>query len=253
VLANVLYTQPNLRPPVLRALQLLVERNVTLAASSAPPETLKVSFGIDPADGRRNIELLKGLATNLLAVLFNVFSKAGRERSGAVLDTVSTYLSILEQKASPTVCRCGDGRGSDVDACCTGKQDLAATFTKVRTLLVQGLATSQAKGKPAPGEQPVPHAMLDLLITLVPHADISTATKLFELASSDELLANADATVQKKAYAILAKLCENAMGKRVIVPRLDGFVEKLASESISIAAAAKRVGISLTRQKPWCV
>jgi ribosomal RNA-processing protein 12 len=238
VLANVLYTQPSLRPPILRALQLLVERNVTLAASSAPPETLQVSFGIDQAAGKSNIELLKGLATNLLAVLFNVFSKAGRERSGAVLDTVSTYLSILDQKVSLNPS--GKARESVAENLLE-TQDLAATFTKVRTLLVQGLPTLQPKGKPPTGEQPVPHAMLDLLITLVPHADISTAKELFELASSDQLLTNADATVQKKSYAILAKMCDSVSGKQVISPRLDALVQKLGSEDISVAAAAKRV------------
>jgi ribosomal RNA-processing protein 12 len=77
-----------------------VERNVTLAASSAPPETLQISFGIDQSDGKRNVELLRGMATNMLAVLFNVFSRAGREKAGAVLDCTSTYLSILDQKVS---------------------------------------------------------------------------------------------------------------------------------------------------------
>jgi hypothetical protein len=121
------------------------------------------------------------------------------------------------------------------------KQELASTFNKVRTLLVDALASAPTKSKGPAGEQPVPHAMLDLLTTLVPHADVSTATDLFELASGDQLLANNDPTVQKKSYAVLAKLCEATTGKQVIRPRMDVLVERLGKEDITVAAGAKRV------------
>jgi ribosomal RNA-processing protein 12 len=98
LLANVLYAQPNLRPVILRALQVLVEKNKTLAASTGPADSLRASFGLDAAAGKANIVLLAGYAPNLLAVMFNVFGKAGREGGGFVLECIATYLGILSAK-----------------------------------------------------------------------------------------------------------------------------------------------------------
>lgn len=100
MLANVLYSQGHLRPAIFRGLQLLVERNKSLMASASPSEMLIQTFGIDAETGKQNIQLLSGLAPNLLAVMFNVFSKAGKEGRGYVLDGISAYLSILSAKVS---------------------------------------------------------------------------------------------------------------------------------------------------------
>lgn len=100
MLANVLYSQGHLRPAIFRGLQLLVERNKSLMSSASPSEVLIQTFGIDAQTGKKNIALLSGLAPNLLAVMFNVFSKAGKEGRGYVLDGISAYLSILSPKVS---------------------------------------------------------------------------------------------------------------------------------------------------------
>lgn len=100
MLANVLYSQGHLRPAIFRGLQLLVERNKSLMSSASPSEVLIQTFGIDAETGKKNIALLSGLAPNLLAVMFNVFSKAGKEGRGYVLDGISAYLSILSPKVN---------------------------------------------------------------------------------------------------------------------------------------------------------
>lgn len=100
ILSNVLYSQGHLRPPIFRGLQLLVERNKSIMSSASPSEVLQQTFGLDAAAGKKNIQLLSGLAPNLLAVMFNVFSKAGKEGRGYVLDGISAYLSILTAKVS---------------------------------------------------------------------------------------------------------------------------------------------------------
>ena len=56
------------------------------------------SLGVDHATAKQNIQLLSGLAANLLAVMFNVFSKSGKQGRGYVLDCISAYLSILSPK-----------------------------------------------------------------------------------------------------------------------------------------------------------
>lgn len=58
------------------------------------------SLGVDHATAKQNIQLLSGLAANLLAVMFNVFSKSGKQGRGYVLDCISAYLSILSPKVS---------------------------------------------------------------------------------------------------------------------------------------------------------
>ena len=98
ILSNVVYSQAHLRPPIFRGLQLLVERNRSLSASATSSEASIEAFGIDGTAGKKNIQLLSGLAPNLLAVMFNVFSKAGKQGRGYVLDAISAYLSILTAK-----------------------------------------------------------------------------------------------------------------------------------------------------------
>lgn len=67
-------------------------------ASGSPAEVLLETFGVDSVTGKQNLDLLASLAPNLLAVMFNVFSKAGKEGRGYVLDCISAYLSILTKK-----------------------------------------------------------------------------------------------------------------------------------------------------------
>ena len=100
ILSNILYSQAHLRPSVFRGLQLLIERNKSIGSSSSTSDVLLESVGLDGETGRQNVQLLSLLAPNLLAVMFNVFSKAGREGRGHVLDCISAYLSILSKKVS---------------------------------------------------------------------------------------------------------------------------------------------------------
>lgn len=98
LLSSVLYTQPSLRPSVCRGLQLLVERNRSLSRSASPPAESLRSFGLTPEDATKNVALLGKLAPNLLAVLFNVYAKAGSNARGFILECISAYLSVLSPK-----------------------------------------------------------------------------------------------------------------------------------------------------------
>jgi len=50
---------------------------------------MRLGFGVTPEDGKTNVQLLAGMAPNLLAVFFNVFSKAGTDARGFVLECIS--------------------------------------------------------------------------------------------------------------------------------------------------------------------
>lgn len=100
VLSNVMNTQEQLRPPVFRGLQLLVERNKAILSSGSPPEIMMESFGVDRTVAQRNLTLLGGLASDLLAVMFNIFSSANKEGRGYILDCIAAYLGVLPADVS---------------------------------------------------------------------------------------------------------------------------------------------------------
>lgn len=218
LLSNVLYSQTHLRPPILRALQLLVEKNVATANSSAPAEMLRASFAVDQARGRENVATLAKLAPDLLTVLFNVFGNAGREAHGAVLDCIATYLSIL------------------------GPSDLAATYDKISGMLGTALteATAAATGSATKTAQPTSHTMLDLLIAMAPHLAKSQLVALLALGRSEALLGCADGTVQKKAYRLLGKLCDVPLARGLVAVDVEALLTELVDGSIKCASAAKR-------------
>ena len=54
-----------------------------------------------------------------------------------------------------------------------------------------------------------PHTTMDLLILLSPHLNAKLTANAWELATSDQVLMSEDQAVQKKAYRMLNKLCEN--------------------------------------------
>lgn len=84
--------------------------------------------------------------------------------------------------------------------------------------------------------------MLDLLVAMVPFADHATATSLFDLALSDVLFGRKnDPGTQKKAYRILARLCDNKQASALVMSRLDLLVPKLVATSASVAAGSKKV------------
>lgn len=234
ILSNVVYSQAHLRPPIFRGLQLLVERNKSLSASSSPSDVQMESFGIDSTAGSKNIQLLSSLAPNLLAVMFNVFSKASKQGRGYVLDAISAYLSILSQKVSRHVV--------NREALLTHWQDMVGTYNKIRGLLQQGLAPS-VSSKSAPGESSVPQTMLDFLVQLVPFLpDVDTAESLLNLILSQDILQNKDPAVQKKAYRVLLRYSEsgNTFAEQAIQQGLEILVEELVEKNASVAASAKK-------------
>ena len=100
LLSNVLYKQTELRVDVCRALQNLVESNQAIIEvdTGAEGENLVLQRRISKAAAKKNLAHLSGFASNLLAVLFNVYSQTLPHYRGFILQCVNSYLSITPEK-----------------------------------------------------------------------------------------------------------------------------------------------------------
>ncbi|GAA5902774.1 hypothetical protein JCM6882_004062 [Rhodosporidiobolus microsporus] len=224
LLANVVYSQPALRPSIFKALQTLLSTTLTLSASSSPPDLLREQFNLTPSDGQASLAHLKSLAQTLLSVAFNVYGKTSRGEGGYVLETVGAFVSIL----SPA--------------------ELESTYNSIEKLVDQAL--DAAAGQPAISAKedptlPPSHALLDILVALVPHvAGSDVGTRLFDFAMRDKVVASGDQAVQKKGYRVLARLCEEGGGK-VVRGREGEVVDKVVEAAGKVANGAKRDRVSL--------
>jgi len=102
LLSELLYNQPDLRPPVLRALRTLVESNNALASQDKAqlerfPALTRIGI-IAPEVAAQNIAFLRTQAESWLAVLFNVFGSVGRDARGMVGDVISAWVSIASDE-----------------------------------------------------------------------------------------------------------------------------------------------------------
>ena len=99
MLSGVLYGQPELRAPVLRALRTLVESNVALVKGDEEyVKKYAVMQGRGQELGEKNVAFLRGQADSWLAVLFNVFGSVARESRGMVGEVVSAWAGIASEK-----------------------------------------------------------------------------------------------------------------------------------------------------------
>ena len=184
LLTNLLYTQPTLLSPLVRALSTLLSSTQRLASSASPPEELRKQFGFEQTIAEDNLAYLKTLAKDLISVLLNVFSKLPREQRGPVGNVIGPWAGIMLQS------------------------DLVSTYNTVTSHLSRNLNPTV----PTSGASPVSHTMLDLLIILTPHLPPTQSAALLNATASSLMLAHPDATVQKKSYRLLKRLIESGIG-----------------------------------------
>jgi ribosomal RNA-processing protein 12 len=104
LLSNVLYKQTELRVDVCRALQNLVESNqaiVEVDTGAEGEENLVLQRRISKAAAAKNLAHLGGFTSNLLSVLFNVYSQTLPHYRGYILQCINAYLSITPEKVCP--------------------------------------------------------------------------------------------------------------------------------------------------------
>lgn len=98
MLSQLLYNQPELRAPVLKALKIAVTSNTKNPERQDPPD----DFEVPEEELSKNLTYLRSQAESWLAVLFNVFSSVGRDVQGSVGEVISTWTAMCEPKV-----RCG--------------------------------------------------------------------------------------------------------------------------------------------------
>lgn len=95
-----LYGQADLRTDLCRALQNLVDSNKAIIELFDEEENLVAQSKVSKADAKNNLDHLAGFASNLLAVLFNVYSQTLPQYRGIILRCINAYLSITPEKVS---------------------------------------------------------------------------------------------------------------------------------------------------------
>ncbi|KAF8650444.1 hypothetical protein AX16_005247 [Volvariella volvacea WC 439] len=183
VLSQLLYSQPNLRPAVLKALKLLVDSNAALAAKPVPSD----DDYITSSEAAANIDFLRTQAESWLAILFNVFSTVGNDNRAVVGNVIAAWISIA------------------------GDQEVEKAFTKVLSLFKANLEKSPKSTHSSEDNNTISVAAMtqDILIIALPYLSPSSAEDLFRVCLSRSVLAAKDNGVQKRGYKILAKLVES--------------------------------------------
>ncbi|KAL1305281.1 hypothetical protein AAFC00_002189 [Neodothiora populina] len=225
LLANLLYQQPQLRTELCKALQSLVESNQAVLSLDGEEDLIAQGM-VTREDAQKNIQHLSGLAGNILAVLFNVYSETLPQYRGIILRAINAYLSI------------------------TPEQELMDTFTRVATMLeeqvqqdgAQTQAEKQKQKQQLPKGQakmpPMSHTLMDLVITISIYLPRDSYGALFNMASN-VINKDDDPQLQKKAYKLIPRLAESEAGRAAIVER-NGELQQLLMLSAPKATAPAR-------------
>ncbi|EEH42364.2 uncharacterized protein PADG_07184 [Paracoccidioides brasiliensis Pb18] len=221
LLANVLYKQTELRVDVGRALQNLVESNQAITSLDTETDDLILQRRISKEEAKRNLAHLSGFASNLLAVLFNVYSQTLPQFRGFLLQCINAYLSITDEK------------------------ELIETFTRVITLLEASLAeteTPEQKQSKVPGDRmpPTSHTLMDLLVTMSIYLPRSSFVTLFSLAAAVLNKKASDLQLIKKAYKLLPRLASTETGATALRERSSELQSLILSTADQTPPPARR-------------
>lgn len=216
-LAQLLYSNVELRVNICHALRLLVESNVAFANGAlADDELVSQQFSIKEAQS--NVEYLATKSPNILAVLFNVFSQTVPESRGFVLETIDAYLSI----SSP--------------------EDLQATFNKVSVLLKDAFDSEAGENQQQKkGITKLSVTMMDLVVAMAKYVPESSYNALFTI--FNQTVASPDPLLQKRSYRIISKLIETPTGTAALTTFVSS-IEKViidSTQSVHLSARASRL------------
>ncbi|KAJ5758629.1 hypothetical protein N7520_005785 [Penicillium odoratum] len=220
LLSNVLYKQTDLRVELCRALQNLVESNQAILSVETEEEDMILQRRITKAAAAKNIAHLAGFASNLLAVLFNVYSQTLPHHRGFILQCINAYLSI------------------------TPENELNETFTRVTTMLEESLVTEQnnpTKVDPSNKMPPTSHTLIDLVIAMSIYLPRSSFSGLFAMAAAilNGSSPNPDQQLIKKAYKLIPRLGSTEVGSAALQER-SGELQALMLATIDKTPASGR-------------
>ncbi|KAI5117784.1 hypothetical protein M0805_000427 [Coniferiporia weirii] len=224
MLSQLLYSQSELRPPVLRALKVVVESNAKVAegASDDDPDALSAD------EIAQNCAFLRTQAESWFAVLFNMFGSIGRDAQGMVGEVISAWAAIADEKEMTKTCR------KVIDMFKTNLGQMSSTSTG-------GAARMHVDSE----QRGVVATMQDILVLLVPHLSAKDAQAVFDLCLSREVLTNADNGVQKRAYKLLGRLIQS--GKADVSANAEELYAKMDEVADETLAAAKKDRLALLK------
>lgn len=228
LVSNLLYRQVELRSDVCRALQTLVESNKAVA-SIETEDDLVLQSRVSKAMAQKNLEFLSGFASNMLAVLFNVYSQTLPQYRGYILQCINAYLSIAPSK------------------------ELMETFERVTTTLQTSLTESAAQTQAERQKQkeqnaadkmpPMSHTLMDLVITISIYLPRESFSTLFNI-SSVIIVMDTDPQLQKKAYKLIPRLAESPLGQMALNERSSELQQLLINSAEQVSAPARRDRLS---------
>lgn len=190
-LADLLYSKVELRVPICHGLRLLVDSNLAYS-EGAVADDLLIQEQISIEDSKKNLQYLSAKASNILSVLFNVFSSTVPDSRGFVLETINSYLQII------------------------AKDDLENTFNKVCALLKNAMDEESNETSKKNDGTKLSSTMMDLIVAMAKYVPESSYNALFTIFSSTVTLPH-DQLLQKRSYRIISRLSETEMGKQAIL------------------------------------
>ncbi|KAJ4336725.1 pre-rRNA processing protein [Ascochyta clinopodiicola] len=222
MLANLLYSQAELRTDVCKAMLNLVDSNKAIVELEGAEDLVK-QLRVSKADAQKNLDHLAGFASNMLAVLFNVYSQTLPQYRGTILRSINAFLSIIPEK------------------------ELIETFERVASNLEQAIpeagpqtqADKQKQGKGANKMPPMSHTLMDLIITIALYLPRDSYGSLFRMA---EIMINKDddPQLQKKAYKLIPRLSESEIGKAALQARNGELQQLLLQSADKVTGPARR-------------
>jgi ribosomal RNA-processing protein 12 len=219
-----LYKQVDLRADICNALQILIDSNKAILALEGE-ENLVLQHRVSKATAQKNLDHLSGFSSNMLAVLFNVYSGTLPQFRGFILRCINAYLSIAPPK------------------------ELMETFERVIKMLEQSLTESQGQTQAdkqktkaqnaADKMPPMSHTLMDLVITISIYLPRESFSALFVL-SSTIIVMDSDPQLQKKAFKLVPRLAESEIGKQALRERSSELQQLILTSAERVSAPAKR-------------
>ncbi|KAK7948984.1 uncharacterized protein PG986_009870 [Apiospora aurea] len=228
MLANLLYQQVDLRLDVCRALRALVESNQAITAIEEE-EDMILQSRVSKEDAKKNLAYLGTFASNLLAVMFNVYSQTLPQSRGPILQTINAYLSITpENELVETFDRVSEMLANALTEAAKEQEIAASSVLAARAdkkKKEQGPSTSQT--------------LMDLVITMSAYLPRQSFAALFNIASLI-IVKDDDPQLQKKAYKLIPRLADSENGQVALKERFDELQGLLLSSAEKCSVPARR-------------
>ncbi|KAL3474366.1 armadillo-type protein [Aspergillus californicus] len=222
MLSNILYKQTDLRVDICKALSNLVESNQAILSVEKEGDDLILQRRITKATAEKNLAYLGGFASNLLAVLFNVYSQTLPHYRGYILQCINAYLSITPEK------------------------ELNETFARVTSMLESSVISEQEAAKQGNQDSnkdkmpPTSHTLIDLVIAMSIYLPRTSFASLFTLAAAVLNGGTSDQQLIKKAYKLIPRLATTETGAEALKERNAELQSLMIATSDKTPASARR-------------